>query len=597
MRRALGLLMIGLLMSGGSYAQSAQEQQAYLQRFLMYLHWSQHLPSTDDPNFIHFIEKKSHLSTRLREQWLMQLARQHNWTLFNQYYRPSSNPSLPCERSLAHYEQSHDPEAWLPIKAQWLSGERLSPECERIFTYYQQESLINEDLVHQRIDNALKKNNITLVKTLLTSHAKVHPQEHQLFLRIVRHEQALQDLPRIPLQGALYVFGLKQLVPKHMDQAIVAWKKAPTQALLTLAQKQDFLAYVSWYKAMRDEPDNALWFAHVLPAYYTDDLLDWQIRYAILHEQWHKVLQLIEKSPQKESPMWQYWSARAYAALGQTLQSRAIYEKLAKTRHYYGFLAATRLHQALYIDDSSHALQAANLSAYAPILEHLRTLHATHHLSQASQRIDAFTSDLSPSEQYALARWVAYELNWPTKALELSQTGVLSEQLALRFPLIYQHNIHRSAQQYHIPDAFLYAMIRQESGFHTDTYSFAGAYGLMQLMPRTAQNIARQMHLPWRGRQDLLRPDNNITLGAAYLHQLATTFHTHLIFMAAAYNAGPRQVHRWLHPLRTHELDAWIETLPWVETRNYLKNIVSFYAVYQFRLNRGVELGFMIERV
>jgi soluble lytic murein transglycosylase len=113
----------------------------------------------------------------------------------------------------------------------------------------------------------------------------------------------------------------------------------------------------------------------------------------------------------------------------------------------------------------------------------------------------------------------------------------------------------------------------------------------MQLMPATAKSVSQQEKINYSDKSQLFSTQKNINIGAAYLKQLTKRFHNHPILIVAAYNAGPRQVVYWLKNHPPVEMDIWIETLPWQETRNYLKNVIAFYAVYQFRLQETPDLS------
>ena len=106
----------------------------------------------------------------------------------------------------------------------------------------------------------------------------------------------------------------------------------------------------------------------------------------------------------------------------------------------------------------------------------------------------------------------------------------------------------------------------------------------MQVMPNTATQVARRAHIPLSDAKQLFTPDKNVQVGTAYLAQLAQRFRNHPILMAAAYNAGPQQVQRWLSQ-GLGPVDIWVETIPWLETRNYLKNVIAFYAIYEHRMH------------
>jgi len=112
----------------------------------------------------------------------------------------------------------------------------------------------------------------------------------------------------------------------------------------------------------------------------------------------------------------------------------------------------------------------------------------------------------------------------------------------------------------------------------------------MQLMPTTAKQVARREHITYSNREALFSPNTNINLGTAYLNHLAARFDRNPLLMVAAYNAGPQQVNRWIKTHPVEDIDVWIDTLPWAETRNYLKAVMAFYAVYQHRLQQTPSL-------
>ncbi len=189
------------------------------------------------------------------------------------------------------------------------------------------------------------------------------------------------------------------------------------------------------------------------------------------------------------------------------------------------------------------------------------------------------------------------ELKWPEKGLQLTNNKALYNQIALRFPTAYQKIVEKNAKNFNFPPEFVYAIIRQESTFRKKVVSHAGAYGLMQLLPQTAKQMARKEHISYRSRPELFSPEKNIQLGTAYLKYLGQQFNYHPVLIAAAYNAGPRQVKYWLQNHPPKEIDIWIETLPWHETRNYLKNIIAFYAVYQHLLGTRTDLSPFVQPI
>jgi soluble lytic murein transglycosylase len=128
--------------------------------------------------------------------------------------------------------------------------------------------------------------------------------------------------------------------------------------------------------------------------------------------------------------------------------------------------------------------------------------------------------------------------------------------------------------------ALLHALMRRESQFRTDARSLAGARGLLQLVPSTAERVAALAGLPVGAADRLDDPDLNVSLGAHYLSLLRDRFRDPAL-VAAAYNAGPRAVASWASERAGMPLDAWVESIPWRETRLYVKIVLPAQATYR----------------
>ncbi|MDF1646167.1 MAG: transglycosylase SLT domain-containing protein [Legionellaceae bacterium] len=569
---------------------------SYLNRFMDYLAWSKQLPAKPTPAFLEFIEGDAPLSRKLREKWLYTLAKNNDWTLYNEHYQSSNDISLQCYQQFALHQKKR------PIfdasKKIWLTGENLPPACDKLFSTLIDKKIITNDLILERVDLALEKRNITLAKYLL-SHANLpDPYEKRTLELIQKKPTRIASLSQSKLHSHYYLYGLKSLVSSNPKRAIALWKEIKNQNILTDEQKQAFLTHLALYQAIRNKPDSYNWFNQVTPDAYNETLLDWQIRFALRNHEWERVKTLIQLSNKQEEPAWQYWLARAEVALGHPQEGNKIYQELAKTRHYYGFLASTRLKQPLAFQQEEANHQTSILDEYQPITDEIKTLYKNKKQLQASRMANDFASELPKNKKSAFIAWLANTLHWTGKSVYLSGADELKHQISLRFPLAHQKHIQTYAQKYHIPKALVYAVIRQESAFRHDVISPVGAHGLMQLMPKTAKHVARQKHIAYQNTKDLFKPEKNIHLGVAYLAELAKRFDNNPLLMVAAYNAGPHQVNRWIktHPIQ--EIDIWIDTLPWGETRNYLKSVMAFYAVYQYRLDETANLtAFMHQNI
>jgi soluble lytic murein transglycosylase len=590
--KKLIIMLCGLIGSQATLALSGPE---YMERFNTYLTLSQHLPITPTPIFLDFVKGTTPLSNKLRERWLYELARIKDWTTYNQYYQPSNDLNLACYEQIAKYTIGAQQEALNDSIPLWLTGDSRPTACNNLFDLLMKDARFNQDLITQRIALALDRRNIQLARYLLKQYKTPRPAELQALNAVYQSPGTISKLNAGGLNSEIYLYGLKRMISMNMEKALQFWQQDKTKKILNQAQQQAFLAHVALYKAMRNNEDALQWFDKVKPQYYNDVLLDWQIRFALKRNDWKEVATLINDSKNKEAPCWQYWLARSLEEQGKTAEARAVYEPLAKSRQYYGFLASLRLKQTPSFTNEQPIKSPDVLKPYQAFIDQVKTLYASKNTLQASRLLNDFISELPKDEASALVYWIDSTLQWHGKSVYLSNNETLNNQLSLRFPLAYKDAVKQYSKKYAVPPEFIYAIIRQESGFREDATSSVGARGLMQVMPYTAGVVSKADKIPYTNPNQLFLSEKNINIGVAYLKQLSKRFSNHPILIAAAYNAGPKQVVYWLKTHPPKEIDVWIETLPWQETRNYLKNVMAFYVVYQYRLNQKPNLENFLE--
>jgi len=580
-----------------SIAAQATPANAYMERFANYTKWSANLPQQPDSDFLTFIDSDTPLAKKLREKWLYQLARKKDWATYSRHYKYSDDSNLQCFQHLAEYYQGNTFVALNAAKALWLTGDSTPAVCTPLLDLFISSDNFDESLISERIKLALQKRNFSLARYLLKRYKQPRLHDAQLLVAIDQNPSRIIDLQPGDLHDAFYLYGLKRMVSINMNQAINYWKRPETKKMLTHEQQQAFIAHVALYKAMRNHEDADTWFAKVNPHFYNDVLLDWKIRLALKRQQWSDVEKFIDHFQDKENPCWQYWFARAKEETGHLVEAREIYQNLATTRHYYGFLASLRLHKNFTFSNETVLNDKTLLLPYRPFTNNIRVLYNARQTLQASRLLNDFVLELPKNDKIALISWVDNELQWHGKSVYLSNNKELTNQLSLRFPLPYDNAVSAYSKNYEIPSELIYAIIRQESGFRDDVVSSAGARGLMQVMPGTANVVAKQEKIAYTDKSQLFSSQKNINIGVAYLKHLAKRFSENPILMAAAYNAGPKQVNYWLKNHPPKEIDIWIETLPWRETRNYLKNVISFYAVYQYRMQHKSNLRSILKEL
>ena len=200
---------------------------------------------------------------------------------------------------------------------------------------------------------------------------------------------------------------------------------------------------------------------------------------------------------------------------------------------------------------------------------------------------DAIVRYFSDDEKLQAAV-LADQWGWHSRAIATAASLGEYDDLAIRYPLPWQQHFETSSTAAQISPTWAYGIARSESLFMRDVRSSAGAVGLMQLMPATGRDVARDIRLPYSGLATLTDPVSNIRLGTTYLGQMASRYNGNQVLATAAYNAGPRRVDRWLPDQGSEDARVWIENIPFNETRSYVKRVFSAEAIFHWRMTGQV---------
>jgi soluble lytic murein transglycosylase len=169
------------------------------------------------------------------------------------------------------------------------------------------------------------------------------------------------------------------------------------------------------------------------------------------------------------------------------------------------------------------------------------------------------------------------------RSLQLAQQLPLSqsERNFYRYPLAFWDLVQQKTQERGLDPYLVLALIRQESLFNARARSPAAALGLMQLIAPTAARVAKQIGLPVPKQDALFEPELNITLGTQYLKDLLERYSNNWFKAVAAYNAGEAAVDRWEREIVTDDIEEFVERIPYVETRGYVKLVLRNHRVYK----------------
>jgi soluble lytic murein transglycosylase len=310
-----------------------------------------------------------------------------------------------------------------------------------------------------------------------------------------------------------------------------------------------------------------------------------------------------------------YWQGRSYEKRGMADKADELFQSLCDSYPYsYYCVLAGYFREAVPEHEDLSPADAPSLSdPEVPVLKHPRY-----------RRLEAMIQvDLLPVQTALEARLLEREYRHDKPSLliladiltqmgdiprvigilqnhfpgEITRGGIETARFwEMVYPTPYDRVIRFYAGHYGVDPALVWAMIREESWFNPEARSTAGALGLMQLMPDTAQ-ILEPKTVPFpdddgpsileedqgglSDTPDLFAPERNIALGVHFLSDLLVRFDGETVLAVAAYNAGPGAVARWTREIRTDEIDEFVEAIPYPETRRYVKRVIRSYAEYQ----------------
>jgi soluble lytic murein transglycosylase len=390
-------------------------------------------------------------------------------------------------------------------------------------------------------------------------------------------------------EATVMAYGLKRLIWRDPKQALDTYKVAQQLLPFSDAQQQQIALKFSLALASKNHRQAHVWLDKVDDNVFNSNLIQWYITDTLRGQDWPatkaKLLQLPLSA--QESSQWRYWYGRSLLATNAKEQGTQILNKLAQRRHYYGFLAASYMnkpanfqHKPLDIAEKEKLHILKN-----PAAKRTFELFELGRFHQARKEWNFWLSKLNKREKLVASK-IAYELQWYDRAIfTLAKVGYLDD-VNLRFPLGFEQEIKHYSHNQNISPAWAFAIARRESSFMSDANSSAGAKGLMQVMPATAKQLTRKKI----SKTFLLNADNNIKLGTKYLRRLLDRHSGNPVLATAAYNAGPYRVKSWLENSKSLPADVWIETIPFKETREYVKSVMAYQQIYLQKVGQPTAL-------
>ena len=402
-----------------------------------------------------------------------------------------------------------------------------------------------------------------------------------------------------------------QKSPRHADILVAGVVRlaqlSPARAYQTFRSLRDDAAFTEFHlRAVKAAIVRHSLFAERSPAppewvdaqvanLRSDDLTLIWLRKAIGNSEWQAVLEGVEwLSPDlRVKDRWRYWSARSLDLLGER-DTGTLWESLATSRSFHGFLAADRLSLDYQLNAALPATPLPTFSAPVRLgVGRAQELMALGDRREAKEQWRHTLNQMQRAERARLGE-VALERGWPDLATDAANAGASWDRLDLRFPRGYWQIFRSVAEELEVDPYELLSVARRESGLYPRARSKVGARGLMQLMPATARSVARTRKEVYGGTNSLYDPSTNIELSATYYVNLLSRFEGNRVKALAAYNAGPSRVVRWTQ--KEMAVDQWVDSIPFGETREYVQAVLAYLVIYRAREAQPVSLLTASER-
>ena len=526
------------------------------------------------------------LAEKLRVDWLKALARKADWNRFAADYPPPSGEDVELACYGIQYRRQRDGDAALAdAKPLWFSGQSTPDACEPLFTaLFNRGDLAPSDRL-ARFRLASEAGNVRLAQSIaadlpgkdrLVERESVHANRDYL-----RALEAGAFAWNTPAGRELALYALERVARGDASAARPGWVKWRDK--LPEAERQYGNARLAYHAARQLSPSANDWFREAGKLPLVPEVQAWRARAALRALAWSDVLAAIDgmAEAQRQEAAWRYWKGRALVAKGRDTEANALFETLALETHFYGVLAAEALGRRFEPPKSEPLLSSMDvLNTFGERLAVQRVVKLTHlDMKAEAQREWLFVVRGQPDDMLLLAANYARRVALYDRAVNTADRTALRHDFSLRYLAPFRTEFDAASRSNDVDVALLYGIARQESRFSPDIVSSAGAVGLMQLMPGTARWVANQL-----GRKDyrasaIADVDLNTQFGAFYFKYWLERLDRMPALAAAAYNAGPGRAQAWRPPTPL-EGAVWVETIPFNETRDYVKKVLANSMVY-----------------
>ena len=530
----------------------------------------------------------SYQEDRMRNDWLVLLGQRRDWAGFMaEYpkYRMNDDRSVRCYALLTEF-QSSSADVAAQVQELWLAQREADEGCAAAAEQQLKAGKLPAQAAWMRARLGMENDRLRIaVQAVDFLNPGWGAKVNTLYANPERYlnEKLTALLPRT---RELVTLALIRLAVQDPALAAAQLGKLRWKTQLTPVERSWVWGVIGKRSAQRLDDGAMAHFLQGQDPFMHEDHLAWKVRAALRAGMWPQVLEATGAmgEQQRRDPAWTYWRARALLAPGRNEADRQeaarLLESIASVRGFYEQLALEDLGRKITVPDKPLPPTPDEKETAKSNTGLSRALHAIA-IGLRSEGVREWNYSISLHDKggmddralLAAADRACQREVWD-RCINTSERTRSVIDFDQRFPMPHQAAVVKRASQIGLDPAYVYGLIRQESRFITDARSSVGASGLMQVMPATAKWTAKKIGLTNFTPGQINDRDTNIAIGTGYLKLVLDDFTGSMPLAAAAYNAGPSRPRNWRNgPVL--EAAIWAENVPFSETRDYVKKVLS----------------------
>jgi len=534
----------------------------------------------------------SYVAEKLRADWLRWAGKRGAWDLILAEYPKlqAAETDLTCYQQQARLNLG-ETVVLDEIASQWLTLLEPPEACQPLLAHLVNSQRVNHDAILTRARRQIEANrdswaarSLAYLPDSLAPNSQRFAQATKSGMAFLAKQSGNWSASRAERELTLY--AIQQVAGS--DPGIAADQLTQRESRLQADEKHWAWSQIALQAARRHLPETIDWYGKAGNTPLSDENRQWKVRAALRALDWALVRRSIEDMPAELAarPEWIYWLGRAYKAGGRTSRADALFGRISRQANFYGNLADEELGLTITPPPRARSIstEEAQAARDVPGLSRALTFFRLDLRLEGVREWNWSLRGMTDRQLLAAAELARQHQIWD-RAINTADRTQHEHDYSLRFLAPYGDQVRPAAREQSLDDAWVYGLMRQESRFITSARSTVGASGLMQLMPATAKWVAKKIGLRDYSHSRVNDTEINVLLGTSYMRLVMENLDNHPVLASAAYNAGPGRAKRW-RAERPLEGAIYAETIPFSETRDYVKKVMS-NAVYYSTLFNG----------